>query len=72
MTNAGKKSADILNGYLATSDDTIKYKSEDLLEQAKQIQQLSQSTNLDCRNFPSGWRYRCNEYHAGIRNGAYQ
>ena len=34
MTNAGKKSADILNGYLA-----------DLLEQAKQIQQLSQSTN---------------------------
>ena len=45
MTNAGKKSADILNGYLATSDDTIKYKSEDLLEQAKQIQQLSQSTN---------------------------
>ena len=45
MTNAGKKSADILNGYLAASDDTIKYKSEDLLEQAKQIQQLSQSTN---------------------------
>ena len=45
MTNAGKKSADILNGYLATLDDTIKYKSEDLLEQAKQIQQLSQSTN---------------------------
>ena len=30
---------------LQTSDDTIKYKSEDLLEQAKQIQQLSQSTN---------------------------
>lgn len=28
--------------------------------------------NLDCWNFPSGWRYRCNEYHAGIRNGAYQ
>lgn len=45
MTNAGKKSADILNGYLTVSDDTIKYKSEDLLEQAKEIQQLSQSTN---------------------------
>ena len=45
MTSAGKKSADILNNYIATSDDTIKYKSEDLLEQAKQIQQLSQSTN---------------------------
>ena len=45
MTNAGKKSADILNGYVSTSDDTIRYKSEDLLEQAKEIQQLSQSTN---------------------------
>lgn len=45
MTSAGKKSADILNGYISTSDDTVKYKSQDLLEQAKQIQQLSQSTN---------------------------
>ena len=45
MTNAGKKSADILNGYVSVSDDTIRYKSEDLLEQAKEIQQLSQSTN---------------------------
>ena len=45
MTNAGKKSADILNSYVNVSDDTIRYKSEDLLEQAKEIQQLSQSTN---------------------------
>ena len=45
MTNAGKKSADILNSYLSVSDDTIRYKSEDLLEQAKEIQQLSESTN---------------------------
>lgn len=45
MTNAGKKSADILNNYVNVSDDTIRYKSEDLLEQAKEIQQLSQSTN---------------------------
>ncbi|MGN0342893.1 MAG: ABC transporter permease [Roseburia sp.] len=45
MTNAGKKSADILNGYLFVTDDTIRYKSEDLLEQAKEIQQLSESTN---------------------------
>ena len=45
MTNAGKKSADLLNGFLSVSDDSIKYKSQDLLEQAKQIQQLSQSTN---------------------------
>lgn len=45
MTNAGKKSADILNGYLNVSDETIKYKAEDLLEQARQLQQLSDSTN---------------------------
>lgn len=45
MTNAGKKSADILNANLSVSDTTIKYKSEDLLEQAKNIQQLSDSTN---------------------------
>ena len=45
MTNAGKKSADILNTNISVSDDSIKYKSEDLLEQAKNIQQLSQSTN---------------------------
>ena len=45
MTNAGKKSADILNANISVSDDSIKYKSEDLLEQAKNIQQLSQSTN---------------------------
>lgn len=45
MTGAGKKSADILNGYLTVSDDTVSYRSENLLEQAKQIQQLSESTN---------------------------
>lgn len=45
MTDAGKESANILNAYLSVSDDTIKYKAEDLLEQARQIQQLSESTN---------------------------
>ncbi len=45
MTSAGKKSADILNANLTVSDSTMKYKSEDLLEQAKNIQQLSDSTN---------------------------
>ena len=45
MTNAGKSAADILNSYVSSSDETLKYKAEDLLEQAKQIQQLSQSTN---------------------------
>lgn len=45
MTKVGKGTADILNANLTVSDDTIKYKAEDLLEQAKQIQELSESTN---------------------------
>ena len=45
MTAAGEKAADILNSYLTVSDDTIKYKGEDLLEQANQIQEISNSTN---------------------------
>lgn len=45
MTQVGKDCSKILNGYLSVSDDTIKYKAEDLLEQARQIQQLSESTN---------------------------
>jgi len=45
MTTIGKNTADILNESVKTKDTTIKYKAEDLLEQAKEIQQLSQSTN---------------------------
>ncbi len=51
MTDAGKKTADILNGYASNSDtdaqstSVIKYKSESLLEQAKSLQELSSSTN---------------------------
>ncbi|WP_434310038.1 ABC transporter permease [Hominifimenecus sp. rT4P-3] len=46
MTNAGKKAADILTGTLnASSELKMSYKSEDLLEQAKQLQELSTSTN---------------------------
>ncbi len=46
MTSAGQKTADLINGRLSVADENIKYKSENLLEQAKQIQQLSQSTNM--------------------------
>lgn len=46
MTSLGKSSSDILNQYLTVEDSSIQYKSEDLMEQAKQIQQLSQSTNM--------------------------
>ena len=46
MTQAGKKTADILNETLSVNDDSgIKYKSEDLLDQAKSLQDLSSSTN---------------------------
>ena len=45
MTAAGKEAADILNANLTVQDDTLKYKAVNLLEQAKEIQELSQSTN---------------------------
>jgi len=45
MTAAGKGAADILNAYISPMDDSIKYQSKDLLEQAQQLQQLSSSTN---------------------------
>ena len=58
ITEAGKKSADILNEFIGAKKDTpaedksedseesnFKYKSQDLLEKAKQMQQVSQSTS---------------------------
>lgn len=46
MAAAGKAAQDILNSSMASSDGSAEYKAQDLLEQAKQIQQLSQSTNM--------------------------
>ena len=45
MAVAGKAGANILNARLSTSDETLKYQAEDLLKQAKEIQDLSKSTN---------------------------
>lgn len=57
MTNAGKKTADIMNNYMpVTSNEngsdskedsgaSFKYKSEDLLEKAKAMQEVSASTS---------------------------
>lgn len=45
MTTAGKRTAEILNTTIQKSDAEVKYKSEDLLEQAKQLQELSGATN---------------------------
>lgn len=52
MTNAGKKSADILNENVSAvkgggkeTSASVEYKSDSLLEQAKSLQDLSSSTN---------------------------
>ena len=46
MTNAGKAAEELLNSRLSVSKDSnIKYKSENLLEQAEKMQKLSGSTN---------------------------
>ena len=45
MTSAGKEAASILNTGLAVSDETMKYKADDLLKQAEDLQKLGQSTN---------------------------
>lgn len=46
MTQAGKSAADLLTSTLISrSDDTVTYQSEDLLGQAKELQEISTSTN---------------------------
>ncbi len=45
MASVGQAAADSLNADLSVKDDTIQYKGQNLLEQAREIQQLSQSTN---------------------------
>lgn len=49
MTMAGKKTSDILNGYIQVPEgqesSNYKYKSEDLLEKAKALQEVSESTS---------------------------
>lgn len=46
MTKAGKRTADYLNDRIVTTgEEEIAYKNDDLLKQAKQIQDLSASTN---------------------------
>ncbi|MBQ8914369.1 MAG: ABC transporter permease [Lachnospiraceae bacterium] len=56
MTRAGRKTADLLNEYIGVSNNSseqseeesgnsLKYKSEDLLEKAKTLQEISNSTS---------------------------
>ena len=45
MTRIGQQAEDILAGQVNRSDDVIAYKSENLMEQAEQLQALANSTN---------------------------
>ena len=45
MTTAGHKAEEILNGTIQKENPEVRYKSEDLLEQAKNLQELSSATN---------------------------
>ena len=44
MTEAGKKAAAVLNGRFTKDTGEVKYASDDLLERAKQLQELSSAT----------------------------
>jgi len=47
MTQAGQKTSKILNATLTTDEDSaVKYKAEDLLGQAQDLQKLSNATNM--------------------------
>ena len=45
MEDAGQKTADILNKTISSSQTEVKYKADNLLEQAQQLQDLSNATN---------------------------
>ena len=46
MTKAGQKTANILNATITDSSSSVKYKAEDLLGQAQDLQELSNATNM--------------------------
>jgi putative ABC transport system permease protein len=45
MTSVGQQAEDILKAQIHRPDDTVAYKSENLMEQAEQLQALANSTN---------------------------
>ena len=70
MSSAGKKTAEILNNRINSTNDTTEYKAKDLMEKAKGLQQISESTN--CQHFTAGRRNRRYEYYAGICDRTYR
>ena len=70
MSEVGRKSAEVLNGYLL--DSPLQYQATDVLEQAKQLQELSAATNQQLLWIASisllvGGN-RCHEYYVSIRD----
>jgi len=45
MTAAGNSATDILNAYFTQDTGEVKYKSDDVLKRAKELQELSSATN---------------------------
>ena len=45
MSTVGKTTAEIMNEAVTNTSDSLAYKAEDLLEKAKSLQELGQSTN---------------------------
>ncbi|MDD7739522.1 MAG: ABC transporter permease [Fusicatenibacter sp.] len=45
MSSVGKNAAEIMNESITNAEESFSYKAEDLLEKAKSLQDLSQSTN---------------------------
>ncbi len=45
MSTVGKTTADIMNESVTNTTDSLSYQAEDLLEKAKSLQELGQSTN---------------------------
>ena len=45
MAEAGQEAARILNSRMETEGGSLQYKGQDLLQQARDLQQLGQSTN---------------------------
>lgn len=45
MTTAGRRAEELLNATILKDEPEVRYKSEDLLEQAKNLQELSSATN---------------------------
>ena len=71
MEKAGQDTQSILNKTISSKQENFKYKADNLLEQARKMQDLSSATNNQliwiAKYFSSGRWYRCYEYHACIR-----